>query len=128
MTSNSDPLHRCCDMRPHSGTALYMEWISTQPPCMETALENFQAISWKVQRWCLRSVVNWLAPYLTHLVTWTKEINTHHALHCSCLVSDSTILYYYNTHVSLLQPYIMFTTQNSIWENRRYLPSLLQYI
>ena len=26
------PLHWCCDERPSSGTALYMEWISAQPP------------------------------------------------------------------------------------------------
>ena len=30
----------------------------------------------------------------------------HNALHQSCLVSECTILYYYNTHVSLPQPLI----------------------
>ena len=29
---NSAPLHWCHDDRPHSGTELYMEWISAQPP------------------------------------------------------------------------------------------------
>ena len=35
-----------------------------------------------------------------------KEHRTsaHHALHHSCLVSESTILYYYNAQVSSLQP------------------------
>ena len=73
------PLHRCHDTRPCSGTALYMEWISAQPPHTETAQQSFQAISQKVNR-------------------------TIHALHHSCLVSESTILHYYNAHVSLPQP------------------------
>ena len=30
--TQSAPLHWCCDERPHSGTALYMEWISAQLP------------------------------------------------------------------------------------------------
>ena len=68
-------------MRPHSGTVLYTEWISPHPPQRETAQQSFQAISWKVNR-------------------TTK----HHALHCSCLVSESTILYYYNTHVGSPEP------------------------
>ena len=32
VTINLAPLHWCHDTRPHSGTSLYMEWISTQPP------------------------------------------------------------------------------------------------
>ena len=53
----------------------------------------------------------------------------HHALHHSCLVSDFTIfILLYHAHVS--SPPALdhaFITKNSIWEIRRYLPSLLQY-
>ena len=37
------PLHCCHDMRPHSGTALYTEWISAQPPYRDCPA-SFQAI------------------------------------------------------------------------------------
>ena len=37
--TNTAPLHWCCDVKPHSGTALYMEWISTQ-----TAIQGLPSI------------------------------------------------------------------------------------
>ena len=39
---NSDPLHWCCDARPHSGTVPRMEWISTQLTESGTAQQSFK--------------------------------------------------------------------------------------
>ena len=75
------PLHWCHDVRPCSGTALHTEWIQCSTNPYKDCPVEFQAIRQKVNR-------------------TTK----HHALHHSCLVSESTILYYYNAHVTSPQP------------------------
>ena len=80
ISSQLAPLHWCHDEIPHSGTALYMEWISAQPP-----YGNYPA----------------LTP-VTNQKTHRKKPRKH-ALHCLCLVSEPTILYF-STNVSLLQP------------------------
>ena len=51
----------------------------------------------------------------------------HHALHHLCLVSESTFIFFFrfNTHITSPQSYILFTTKNSIWKDRSYLPGLL---
>ena len=63
------PLHWCCDVRPCSGTALYTEWISTQPPIQK-----------------LPSVIS------SHQLEKPYRTTAHHALHCLCLVSESTFI------------------------------------
>ena len=84
------PLHWCHDARPHSGTALYKEMDQHSTTPYRDCPVDFQAISQKVNRTTENQKVN--------------RTTENHALHCSCLVSESTILYYYNTHVSSLQP------------------------
>ena len=76
---NIIPLHWCHDERPHSGTALYTEWISAQLPI-----------------WRLPNVDP------SHPQGNPQE-NAQHALHYLCLVSEPTILYFY-ANVSSLQP------------------------
>ena len=34
------PLHWCCDVRPHTGPALYTKWISVQPPIEATQQQS----------------------------------------------------------------------------------------
>ena len=64
------PLHWCCDKRSHSGTALYTEQISAQPP---------------VQR--LPNIIS------SHQLKKPYRTTAHHALHCLCLVSESTFIF-----------------------------------
>ena len=73
------PLHWCCNERPHSGTALYMEWISAQQP-----------------KWRLSSIDSSHQPK-------NPQKNAQHALHCLCL--EVNLLFYIfllmSTHCNL---------------------------
>ena len=81
VTHHYIPLHWCHDMRCHSGTALYMERISAQPPYRGYPV-TFQAINHTISR-----------------------TTTQHALHCLCLVSESLILYFTTTYQAYCKTY-----------------------
>ena len=62
----------CCDERPHSGTALYTERISAQPP-----VRDYPALTIVINQEIYRTTAQ-------------------HALHHLCLVSEPTILYIFS--------------------------------